>query len=115
MDESWKTFREAFKQSWNKVFRYGCYLVIFEFLTLAAGIAIWMICHGLWMIGLRLVIYWKPARAWLMRLMHVQDENYLQTPPFAWHRLIILTIYFSFAGFLIYLGTKIISNRSRLL
>ena len=103
-----KMFGESLKQLWNNVFRYGCFLLLFELFTLAVGFGVFMIAHGLWLLGLRLVIYWKPARIWLMKLLHVQDERYLQTPPFAWHRLIILMVYFSFAGILIFYGFKIL-------
>jgi len=105
MDEGWRNLREAFKQSWNKVFRYGCWFLLFELLTLTAGFGVWMICHGLWLAGSRLVIYWKPARIWIVNLIKLQDEQYLQMPPLTWYRWIYLVIYFSIAIAFIVFGT----------
>ena len=109
MEEGWRNFREAFKQSWNKVFRYGCYLVLLEFLLLATGFGIWMIFHGLWLLGSRLVLYWRPARKWFnAKIIKTQDERLLQMPIMDPYRLISVTIYFVGAILMIYLGAKIL-------
>jgi hypothetical protein len=106
--EALKMFGESLKQVWNNVFRYGCWFLLFEIIALAAGFGVFMIAHGVWLLGSRLVLYWKPARVWLMNSLHIQDERYFQTPPFAWHRLLIQIVYFSLAGFMIFAGFKIL-------
>ena len=110
MEEGWRTSRDAFKQSRNKVFRYGCYFAIFELLTFAGGIGVWMIFHGLWWAGLRLFLYWKPAHAWVTNLLKIQDKRYLQMPEITWYRMINLLINLAIACAFIFLGVAILAN-----
>jgi hypothetical protein len=108
MKEGWKNFSEAFKQSWNKVFRYGCYFVLIEFVLLGIGFGVWMIFHGLWVAASRLAIYWKPARVWFYNLLKTQNEQWLQTPPMNWYRWISLIAYLFMAFAFIYFGARMI-------
>ncbi|HUI90209.1 MAG TPA: hypothetical protein VLX61_15935 [Anaerolineales bacterium] len=108
MEAGWRTFPWAFKKSWNNVFRYGSYLAIFKFLTLAGGIGIWMIRHSLRIGGLRLADYWKPARSWLIKLLKIQDERWRQTPVITWYRGISLLLYLSIAFLFLFFGVKIL-------
>lgn len=103
--DAWSTLRNAPKQAWTMAFRFGGLFIFFEFLTLVAGVGFWMICHGIWLAGSRLVIYWKPARIWIVNLIKLQDEQYLQMPPLTWYRWIYLVIYFSIAIAFIVFGT----------
>ncbi|MCJ7434557.1 MAG: hypothetical protein MUO77_13815, partial [Anaerolineales bacterium] len=93
------------KQAWLKVLRFGCLFVLFEFATLAAGIGIWLICHGLWLASSRLIIYWRPARLWFLDLLKLQDERFLQMLPMPWYRWIYLIVYLSISLAFIVFGT----------
>jgi hypothetical protein len=78
--------------------------------TLAAGIGVWMIFHGLWWAGLRLFLYWKPARSWFIKLFNIQDERYLQMPEMTWYRRINLLMNIAIACAFIFFGVKILAN-----
>ena len=101
--EIWKTLSIA---SESKVLRIGCLLLLFEVATLAAGIGVWMICHGFWLFGSRLVIYWKPARSWFANIIKIPDKRSIQTPPVTWYRWIYLILYFSLGLVFVFFGTK---------
>ena len=106
----WKTIRNAPKQAWLKAFRVGCLFFLFELLTLTAGIGVWMVFHGLWVVGLRLTNYWRPARSWLAAILKWREEAFLRTPPMTWFRWISLAINLSLALFLIYFGIRILAQ-----
>jgi len=111
MEEGWKNLREAFKQSWNKAFRYGCYLVLIEFVLFGIGIGIWLILHGLWLMASRLVLYLSPVRKWFItKIIKTEDERYLQTPPLNLIRVIYAISYLGAGAIMIFVGVKIIAQ-----
>lgn len=98
------------KRAWGKAFYFIGLFAIFEIATLAAGIGVWMIFHGLWWAGIRLFLYWKPTRIWLTNLLKIKDERYLQMPRLTWYRKINLLINLAIACAFIFLAIKILAN-----
>jgi putative Mn2+ efflux pump MntP len=96
------------KQTVQKAIVFGCLFLLFEILTLAAGIGIWMIFHGLWMAGSRMVVYWRPAREWIASFFKLEDERYRQMLPMTWYRWIYAVMYFLAGLFFVFLGAKML-------
>jgi hypothetical protein len=91
--------------------KYFSIFLAFELLSLIAGIAVWMVAHGIYLITSRLAIYWKPARLWLLNILHKQDEKNLVMPTMTWWRYISLAIYLAGAVGFIYFGISYILHK----
>jgi hypothetical protein len=103
-----ESFGYGFAQSWNKVLRYGCAFFLFEILALALGYGVFLICHGLWLVGSRLVIYWKPGRKFLIDVLKIQDEKYLVTLPMTISRFTFVGVYLAVGIVMIFWGCKVL-------
>jgi hypothetical protein len=88
----------------NFGYKYFFIFLAFEVLSLTAGIAVWMVAHGIYLITSRLAIYWKPARLWILNILRNQDERNLVMPAMTWWKYITLAIYLVGAVGFIYFG-----------
>jgi hypothetical protein len=108
--------RNTDKKTWLRALKiglkFGGIFLVAELIFFAAGFGIWMIAHGLWIIGSRLVIYWKPARRITSKyFFKSQEEQYLQMPPMPWYRWIYLFLYLAAATALIIFGVEVLVTK----